>query len=60
MELGVVGSEGMGLGEVAGKQFGRILALMVSTRGKGEVSTGTNHLGFRTVRSAKNLTTETR
>ena len=26
---------------------------MVGTRGKGEVSTGTNHLGFRTVRSAE-------
>jgi formylglycine-generating enzyme required for sulfatase activity len=26
---------------------------MVGTRGKGEVSTGTNHLGFRTVRSPK-------
>ncbi|HBP87171.1 MAG TPA: formylglycine-generating enzyme family protein [Nitrospirales bacterium] len=27
---------------------------MVGTRGKGEISTGTNHLGFRTVRSSKN------
>ncbi|MEO8324758.1 MAG: SUMF1/EgtB/PvdO family nonheme iron enzyme, partial [Nitrospirota bacterium] len=26
---------------------------MVGTRGKGEVNTGTNHLGFRTVRSLK-------
>ena len=26
---------------------------MVGTRGRGEVSTGTNHLGFRTVRSLR-------
>jgi hypothetical protein len=25
---------------------------MVGTRGKGEISTGTNHLGFRCVKSA--------
>jgi formylglycine-generating enzyme required for sulfatase activity len=25
---------------------------MIGTRGKGEVSTGTNHLGFRCVRDA--------
>jgi hypothetical protein len=26
---------------------------MVGTRGKGEVNTGTNHLGFRCVKSAQ-------
>ncbi len=29
---------------------------MVGTRGKGEVSTGTNHLGFRCVKDTRNLT----
>ena len=31
---------------------------MVGTRGKGEVSTGTNHLGFRTVSSLRMEATE--
>ena len=35
-----------------------VLRYMVGTRGKGEVSTGTNHLGFRAVRSLRMEATE--
>jgi len=31
---------------------------IVSTRGKGEINTGTNHLGFRCVKSASQSTTK--
>jgi len=32
---------------------------IVGTRGKGEVNTGTNHLGFRCVRSPENVAQQT-